>query len=108
MIYTLAMAGPLLRPGARAFYNGGRYMGKISGAIELQRGPVRVRSVRKESGELEDFCLSALPAGNFKTILIKPNWVKHQEDPAFPIAALVTSTDLIESVIEACLRKYPG
>lgn len=48
-----------------------------------------------------------LPAGNFKTIFIKPNWVKHQEDPAFPIDALVTSAKLIEAAIEACLHKYP-
>src|SRR5438270_12477160 len=83
-------------------------MGELPGSIEVQRGSVRLRSLRNESGELEDFCLQALPAGNFQTILIKPNWVKHQEDPAFPIAALVTGANLIEAVIEACLQKYHG
>ena len=48
-----------------------------------------------------------LPKGAFRKITIKPNWVKHQEYPEFPIAALVTDTRLIEAVIEACLVKYP-
>jgi uncharacterized protein (DUF362 family) len=42
-----------------------------------------------------------------RTILIKPNWVRHEEDDNFPIRALVTSTQLIEAVVEACLVKYP-
>jgi len=48
-----------------------------------------------------------LPAGSFRRILVKPNWVKHQEHDAFPIAALVTSTELIEAVVDACLECYP-
>jgi uncharacterized protein (DUF362 family) len=68
---------------------------------------VRLHRVGNEDADLAQFCRSVLPSGSFKTILIKPNWVKHQEDPCFPIEALVTSTNLIEAVIEACLRKYP-
>ena len=73
----------------------------------IPESPVRLLTVHGESGELENFCTRVLPAGSFKTILIKPNWVKHQEDPDFPIQALVTSTDLIEAAVEACLKKYP-
>ncbi|HET9365374.1 MAG TPA: DUF362 domain-containing protein, partial [Candidatus Angelobacter sp.] len=76
--------------------------------MTLSPSQVRLRRLRGERGELQDFCRQALPDGDYKTILIKPNWVKHQEDPAFPIAALVTSTDLIEATVEACLAKYPG
>lgn len=47
-----------------------------------------------------------LPNGDYFNIMIKPNWVKHQESPYFPIEAMVTSTKLIEHVIEACLKKY--
>lgn len=47
-----------------------------------------------------------LPDARFKKLMIKPNWVKHQEHPSFPIEALVTSSELIEAVIEACLEKY--
>ena len=49
-----------------------------------------------------------LPDGAFRRIVIKPNWVKHEEDPAFPISAMVTSSALIDVVLEACLAKYPG
>lgn len=76
--------------------------------MTLSPSQVRLRRLRGECGELEDFCRQVLPDGDYKTILIKPNWVKHQEDPAFPITALVTSTNLIEAAIEACLAKYPG
>lgn len=41
-------------------------------------------------------------------IVIKPNWVMHEIDPAFPIRALVTDLRLIEAVIEACLEVFPG
>jgi uncharacterized protein (DUF362 family) len=40
--------------------------------------------------------------------LLKPNWVKHAESPEFPIEALVTSTQLIEAVLDECLQKYPA
>ncbi|MEO6052492.1 MAG: DUF362 domain-containing protein, partial [Chthoniobacterales bacterium] len=53
------------------------------------------------------FVGNALPSGAFGKILIKPNWVKHAEHAEFPIEALVTSSQLIEAVIEGCLQKYP-
>ena len=53
-----------------------------------------------------DFISSVLPEGRFRKIVIKPNWVKHQDHPEFPIAALVTDTRVIEAVIDACLAKY--
>ena len=58
--------------------------------------------------DLRAFCAEFVPAGTFGRILIKPNWVKHQENPAFPISALVTSSDLIEAIVDACLEKYPA
>ncbi len=54
------------------------------------------------------FILRNLPDGVFRKIVIKPNWVKHEEHAEFPIAALVTSTALIDECIAACLKKYPG
>lgn len=53
------------------------------------------------------FILRNLPEGDFRKIMLKPNWVKHEEHPEFPIAALVTDTTLIEAAIEACRQKYP-
>jgi uncharacterized protein (DUF362 family) len=47
-----------------------------------------------------------LPDGDFRKILLKPNWVLHASHPEFPIEALVTSSALIEAVIQACFSKY--
>src|ERR1051325_9675024 len=58
--------------------------------------------------DLAAFVTRHLPEGDFRNVMLKPNWVKHQEHPEFPIEALVTSTALIEACIEACLRKYRG
>ena len=55
---------------------------------------------------LAEFVARNLPDGDFRRIMLKPNWVKHEEHPEFPIAALVTNTALIEAVIEACRKKY--
>ena len=55
-----------------------------------------------------EFVDRVLPVGDTRRVLIKPNWVKHQEREEFPLAALVTSTELIDEVIQGCLRKYPG
>ena len=41
-------------------------------------------------------------------IVIKPNWVLHETDPAFPIRALVTDARLIEIVTETCLELFPS
>ncbi len=58
--------------------------------------------------DLRTFVARNLPDGDFRRIVLKPNWVKHQERPEFPIEALVTSTALIDAAIEACLEKYPA
>ena len=42
-----------------------------------------------------------------RRIVIKPNWVMHETDPAFPIAALVTDARVIAATVEACLALYP-
>lgn len=59
-------------------------------------------------GDVRGFVRSCLPEGSFRRILLKPNWVKHAESAEFPIEALVTSTSLIEAVLDECLEKYPG
>jgi uncharacterized protein (DUF362 family) len=59
-------------------------------------------------GSVRGFVRSCLPNGSFQRILLKPNWVKHAESPEFPIEALVTSTQLIEAVLDECLQKYPA
>jgi hypothetical protein len=56
---------------------------------------------------LREVIAAELPDGAFRHIAIKPNWVLHQSSDHFPIQALVTSTGLIEEVIEACLGRYP-
>jgi uncharacterized protein (DUF362 family) len=42
-----------------------------------------------------------------KRIILKPNWVLHETDPAFPIRALVTDARVIEATAEACLELFP-
>ena len=41
-------------------------------------------------------------------IVLKPNWVLHEKDPAFPISALVTDARVIAATVEACLKLFPG
>jgi uncharacterized protein (DUF362 family) len=57
---------------------------------------------------LTEWVADCLPAGEFKRVVIKPNWVHHEVSPDFPIRALVTSAGVIEATIEACLARYPG
>ena len=62
------------------------------------------------AGNPEELCerlLRHFPAGDFRRIVVKPNWVKHEERSEFPAAALVTSPSVIEAVIECCLCAYP-
>jgi uncharacterized protein DUF362 len=40
-------------------------------------------------------------------IVVKPNWVLHETDPAFPIRALVTDARVIEATVSACLELFP-
>lgn len=56
--------------------------------------------------QLRALVLKHLPPGDYRRIVIKPNWVKHETSPHFPIVALVTSSELIDAVLEACLDKY--
>jgi uncharacterized protein (DUF362 family) len=42
-----------------------------------------------------------------RRIVLKPNWVMHETDPAFPIRALITDSRIIEAAAEACLELYP-
>lgn len=41
-------------------------------------------------------------------IVLKPNWVLHETDSAFPIRGLVTDPRLIDATLEACLELFPG
>jgi uncharacterized protein (DUF362 family) len=43
-----------------------------------------------------------------RRIVLKPNWVLHETDPAFPIRALVTDPRIIEAAAEACLELFPA
>src|SRR5262249_29342685 len=80
---------------------------RTSAGFGQDKVTVRLRRTTGETGQLREFCVQVLPEGNYQTVFIKPNWVKHREDPAFPIGALVTSTALIEAAIQACLTRYP-
>ncbi len=57
--------------------------------------------------DLPEIVTRFLPRGDFRRILIKPNWVRHEERSDFPIAALTTSSGLIDAVIAACLDQFP-
>lgn len=43
-----------------------------------------------------------------RRIVLKPNWVIHETDPAFPIRALVTDARVITATAEACLEVFPS
>lgn len=42
-----------------------------------------------------------------RRIVLKPNWVLHETDPAFPIRALVTDARVIEAAALACFEIFP-
>ena len=65
------------------------------------------RVARAEWDRARAFVSSMLPDGPFRRIVLKPNWVKHSENLAFPAAALVTDHRLIAATIDACLERYP-
>jgi uncharacterized protein (DUF362 family) len=62
----------------------------------------RLKSLVRE--ELRRACGDLQP----RRIVLKPNWVLHETDPAFPIRALVTDARIIEAAAEACLDLFPG
>lgn len=41
-------------------------------------------------------------------VVIKPNWVLHQTDPRYPIAALVTDARVIAATVQAAAEVFPG
>ncbi|MEY4094559.1 MAG: hypothetical protein RLZZ53_1758 [Acidobacteriota bacterium] len=43
-----------------------------------------------------------------KQVVIKPNWVMHEFDPAYPIAALVTDARLIVETVRATFEMFPS
>ncbi len=61
------------------------------------------------SSRLKRLVLEQLQARAYapRNIVIKPNWVLHETDTAFPIKALVTDARVIEATVEACLHLYP-
>jgi len=48
------------------------------------------------------------PRLNPRRIVIKPNWVMHETDPAYPISALVTDARVIDAAVRACLSLFPA
>lgn len=69
-----------------------------------------IRCFTQASERLKHLVLGQLEAQHFspKRIVIKPNWVLHETDPAFPIRALVTDARVIEAVAESCIALYPS
>jgi hypothetical protein len=43
-----------------------------------------------------------------KQVVIKPNWVMHEFDPAYPIAALVTDARVIVETVRATFEMFPA
>jgi uncharacterized protein (DUF362 family) len=43
-----------------------------------------------------------------KQVVIKPNWVMHECDPAYPIAALVTDARVIVETVRATFEQFPS
>jgi len=66
-----------------------------------------VYSLRNTSTAPAELIQRHLPDVDAGRILIKPNWVKHQENEAFPIEAMVTDSELLDAAVMACLEKYP-
>ncbi len=71
-----------------------------------------VQCFRNAAARLDEVVQEGLRAGcgdcRPRHIVVKPNWVLHETDPAFPIRALVTDARLIKAVVEACLKLFPG
>jgi hypothetical protein len=61
-----------------------------------------------EINRIIEFIVERLIARDFDNIVIKPNWVLHQQSADFPIEALVSSSILVDATIQACLVKYPN
>ena len=64
------------------------------------------------SSRLEDLAKSQIRALSTRIqppgkIVLKPNWVLHETNPAFPIQALITDPRIIDAVLLACLDIFP-
>jgi uncharacterized protein (DUF362 family) len=58
---------------------------------------------RLVSAQLRSRCGQLTP----RRIVLKPNWVLHETDPAFPIQALVTDPRVIQAAVATCLELFP-
>jgi uncharacterized protein (DUF362 family) len=65
------------------------------------------RASYDQVGQLTERIAALLPEGGYRRILIKPNWVIHEQSESFPIKALVTHPSIIDATVAACLAKYP-
>jgi uncharacterized protein (DUF362 family) len=72
-------------------------MTRIFTQAENKIRPLILEQLRAECGHLRP-----------RSIVLKPNWVIHETDPAFPIRALVTDPRVIEATLEACLEIFPS
>ena len=72
----------------------------------MKNGPYQLKILDWKNPDAPPPIAPLLPDGDFRKILLKPNWVLHASHPEFPIEALVTSSALIEAVIGACFAKY--
>ncbi len=57
---------------------------------------------------VEDELQRLVGAARPRRILIKPNWVMHETEAAYPISALVTDARLIDATVGAAFRLFPG
>lgn len=48
------------------------------------------------------------PRRDPRRVVIKPNWVMHETDPAYPISALVTDARVIDATVRACVARFPA
>ncbi len=69
---------------------------------------IKTAVTSSSAAQLAPWIMSGLPSGDYKDIFVKPNWVLHAQNPAFPISAMTTDPLLIEAVIDACITKYPS
>lgn len=65
-----------------------------------------IYDIKDKQENIKLIIIDELPDGNYKKIVIKPNWVMHENNPKFRIESMVTSTELIDFVIECCIEKY--
>lgn len=66
----------------------------------------------RASGRLAELIREELARGvghlTPRRIVLKPNWVMHEMDGTFPIAALITDARVIDATVRACVALFPG